>query len=305
MRNALLYHLLSGHAWFSAITLFVIVVGLDLASAFDARPKLLRGAKVFVLFLGPFAAISGTPLSLWCAAPLLAAWGAYTFHGCGHESLRRRRALGLAAVCLALLAAGLEVPWHLTRPVPAFTAKKLYVIGDSLTAGGYGAKVRYTEQLAARAGISVLNLAHAGGTAQSALETQAPRLEQDDPPAWVFLSIGGNDMLHGTPASEFAASLEQLIVTARGDPARPRTLVMQELPVVPGCWSTGRTQRMLAAKYGVLLIPKRVETAILLEPRNTVDGVHLSQAGHDSMAEALAAWLGVRSASALPTASRR
>jgi acyl-CoA thioesterase-1 len=296
MRNALLYHLLSGHAWFSAITLFVIVVGLDLAGVFDARPKLLRGAKVFVLFLGPFAAMSGTPMPLWFAVPLVAAWGAYAFHGCGHESLRRRRAVGLTAAGLALLAAGLEIPWYLTRPAPAFTGKKLYVIGDSLTAGGFGEKARYTEQLAARAGIPVVNFAHAGGTAQSALETQAPRLEQDDPPAWVFLSIGGNDMLHGTPAADFAANLEQLIVAARGDPARPRTLVMQELPVVPGCWSTGRTQRLLAAKYGVMLIPKRVEAAVLLGPRNTVDGVHLSPAGHDKMADVVAEWLGIRTA---------
>jgi len=47
----------------------------------------------------------------------------------------------------------------------------------------------------------------------------------------------------------------------------------------------GRIQRRLAGEYGVTLIPKRIFLHVLMTPGATVDGVHLSAAGHRLMKE--------------------
>ncbi|MCY3019088.1 MAG: SGNH/GDSL hydrolase family protein [Planctomycetota bacterium] len=292
MRYALVYHVLSGQAWFGAAFLFLLIILLDQAAFFDPRPKLKRLALALLLLLLPLAALSGTPLSIWLAAPVVIASLAYAFLGFAHASRGRRRALGVSAACLVLLAAVLEVPYHL-GPAPAPSgARKAYIIGDSITAGGFGERCTYPRLLSELTGCEVQDLAHAGGTVESACQFQAPRLASDDPPALVLLEIGGNDMFQGTPPGQFADYLERLIVAARGSGPRPRRVLMLELPVVPGCWAFGRQQRQLARKHGVELIPKRVLAGVLLDERNTVDGIHLTQAGHDRLAALLARWVG-------------
>ena len=59
---------------------------------------------------------------------------------------------------------------------------------------------------------------------------------------------------------------------------------MFELPLPPFCNDYGRVQRLLAAKYGVLLIPKRLLMAVLREEDSTVDSIHLTRRGHQRMA---------------------
>jgi acyl-CoA thioesterase-1 len=51
------------------------------------------------------------------------------------------------------------------------------------------------------------------------------------------------------------------------------------------CNGWGVVQRRLAAKYGVTLIPKRVFVGVLTTGDATLDSVHLSQAGHQAMAD--------------------
>ena len=46
-------------------------------------------------------------------------------------------------------------------------------------------------------------------------------------------------------------------------------------------------QRELAAKYAVVLIPKRIFIGVLTTPGATVDGIHLSPAGHAWMADVI------------------
>lgn len=41
-------------------------------------------------------------------------------------------------------------------------------------------------------------------------------------------------------------------------------------------------------EHGLILIPRRVLALVLSDPRNTSDGIHLTQRGHDRMAEELA-----------------
>ena len=59
---------------------------------------------------------------------------------------------------------------------------------------------------------------------------------------------------------------------------------MFELPLLPFWNNFGRDQRELAKKYGVTLIPKKYLVSVFAGNGNTVDGLHLSQKGHDDLA---------------------
>ena len=67
---------------------------------------------------------------------------------------------------------------------------------------------------------------------------------------------------------------------------------MLELPLLPGQWAFGARQRNLAAKHDVVLIPKRLLAGLVLTDANVSDGLHLTPAGQDRMAELLVSWLG-------------
>ena len=96
----------------------------------------------------------------------------------------------------------------------------------------------------------------------------------------VILEIGGNDVLGSTTPAQFAVGLKTLIQAL----AKPnRQLLMFELPVPPLYTAFGKHQRDIAAKHGVKLIPKRHFYSVIGKPTNTVDGVHLSQQGHEAM----------------------
>ena len=62
---------------------------------------------------------------------------------------------------------------------------------------------------------------------------------------------------------------------------------MFELPLPPLHNGFGTAQRQLAAKYGVALIPKRPLTAVFGMKDGTVDGLHLSDAGHRALAQSV------------------
>jgi lysophospholipase L1-like esterase len=187
-----------------------------------------------------------------------------------------------------------ELPYHLVRPPPAARSAGLYIVADSLGAGMGGERMTWPKLLAARYGLPNQDLSFAGANTRSALRRLTAALEgRADDPSWVLISIGGNDMLGKTSAEDFANDLDRLLALACGDPPHRRTVLMQELPLIPGASAFGAAQRRLAARYGVVLIPKRLLAGVVLTDENVVDGLHLSAAGHEHMAEALAPWLGV------------
>jgi len=60
---------------------------------------------------------------------------------------------------------------------------------------------------------------------------------------------------------------------------------MIELPLFPFQNAFGMAQRSAATKHGALLLPKRYFASVLGMENGTLDGLHLSQEGHDAMAK--------------------
>ncbi len=181
------------------------------------------------------------------------------------------------AVCL-LLAAGVEVRyWRLPAPVPY--SGKVYVVGDSISAGvGFRGEVTYAELL----GTDWSNHSVGGGTVGSALRTM--ELVKAGPGDVILFEIGGNDLLGGTSGSDFRRGLAALLRRGRETGAR---LAMLELPLPPLTQAYGRAQRELAAQYEVALIPRRGFARVLSGAGSTVDGLHLANFGHRKMAALL------------------
>jgi acyl-CoA thioesterase I len=127
-------------------------------------------------------------------------------------------------------------------------------------------------------GVSVKNLSRAGAGVAEA-QSMATEVNPDD--NVILLEIGGNDLLSGLPADRFSKGLEVLLRRL----TRPnRIVLMFELPLLPYEVEYGRIQRRLAARYGVLLIPKHYFTAVFAGSGTTSDGLHLSETGVQRMA---------------------
>jgi acyl-CoA thioesterase-1 len=100
----------------------------------------------------------------------------------------------------------------------------------------------------------------------------------------VILEIGGNDLLGGTSIPKFREDLEKMLALVCGP---RRRVAMIELPLPPFYNRYGMVQRALAKSHGVTLIPKRYLAKVISTPGATVDGLHLSNAGHALLARSL------------------
>jgi len=170
------------------------------------------------------------------------------------------------------LAASSRVPdWAVTLPI--------VVIGDSLSAAETDPKLTAWPELIQARGWRVTNKAAMGATAASALR-QVTGVDTSD--AMVLLVIGGNDLLGPTSPQKFEEALDELVRSASG---KGTQVVLFELPLPPFCFEWGAIQRRVAKKYeGCRLVTRRVIATVLGGDGNTVDGIHLSQKGHEEMA---------------------
>ncbi len=191
-----------------------------------------------------------------------------------------RRWAGILLVLQTLLAGSLELPYWLDRkPLPA--PGRVWVMGDSISAGiGFKGEVTWSDLLNREYPNRVINRSTGGGTASSALSSfEKYDLRGGDV---IVIEIGGNDLLGSS--RNFREDLNRLLaaVAASGAPA-----VMFELPLPPFANGFGRAQRELAKQYGVTLIPRRYFSAVLRGEESTVDGLHLSNFGHEKMRAAV------------------
>lgn len=185
----------------------------------------------------------------------------------------------LSLLAVSLLLALHELRHALSPGIPPIIAQRFCVIGDSLSAGVRTNEVSWPAVLAKRHDVQVASFARPGARLQDAL-AQADHLTPSD--TLVLLEIGGNDLLGGTPLREFERDMTRLL-DAVSKPGR--VMLMLELPLPPLCNLYGAAQRHIADKFGVVLIPKRHLVAVLCGQAATIDGLHLSQSGHDHMAK--------------------
>ncbi|HVT82929.1 MAG TPA: GDSL-type esterase/lipase family protein [Phycisphaerae bacterium] len=189
-----------------------------------------------------------------------------------------RVAAGAALALVLVLICGMEAPWRARPQVVGARAKKMAVIGDSISSGIGTAEKAWPELLQGRTRTEVRNLAFPGDMAADAVG-RAGKISADE--MLVVIEIGGNDLISGTPTEVFARNLERLLAACS---VPGRTVVMFELPMLPHRIGYGRVQRELAAKYHVQLVPKRYLVEVLAGPATTLDGLHLSGAGAERMA---------------------
>lgn len=273
-------HVASGHAFFTGLALLAASIGV----ASLESSKWDRAATVLFLVGALFIFISATPLPWVAYAIGIASLVAWLIVERRRDKLSRnwvRAARVIAAGVLALLGA-LELPYHVVprptlRPSPA-----LAVIGDSISAGmGENEAVTWPKLLAEEHHIVVHDHSAMGATVASAHKQAAKLLPED---RLVVLEIGGNDLLGATTTAGYERGLDELLA----DVAQPgRTVVMLELPLPPTFNQFGLIQRRMASKHDVILVPKRVLMGVLARGDATLDSIHLSQAGHEHMADAV------------------
>lgn len=293
------YFFASGAAYFVGAALTGVAACLPCS-----RPRFLRGIVTPVLAVAGVvcALLSATPTStvlyvLWFgltavwlvlrfgrrpATPLPQDATAATASRGGQAAARTETGLRCAVAILSVVAVLTEWPHtrdpHLTRT----GTRTLYVIGDSISAGvGGNSEHTWPALVARRHAIDVVNLAVAGATARSAL-AQASRAV--DPAAAVLVEIGGNDLLGGTAVARFEQDLDALLAALT---VPHRLVVMVELPLLPFNNGYGAAQRRVARAAGVALIPKRHLAGVVSATGATIDGLHLSDAGHDLMERAM------------------
>jgi lysophospholipase L1-like esterase len=197
---------------------------------------------------------------------------------------RRRSIIDLATLAITLLAAGVAISYQRRPALGPATFGRMYVIGDSISAGvGRNGEVTWPSILGSEHRVQVINLSHGGATIADATHyLQSQPLGE----GLILLEIGGNDILtcfgggHAS-AEQFGRDLD---VLAQRVSAPGRRVVMLELPLFPFNNSYGLQQRRVAAKYGIAVIPRKYFISVLAGPGATVDGIHLSAAGHQRMA---------------------
>ncbi|MBL8891112.1 MAG: acyl-CoA thioesterase [Planctomycetaceae bacterium] len=281
--NWLVYHVVSGQAFFTGVALLVIAA---FSSTID-RPGFGR-ISVLAFLLGVISVVvSSTALPYWLyllAAAVTFVWIATRF------KTSWRCGAAYATVVVWLLAAAIEIRFHMTPALSRTDNRSITIVGDSVTAGvhGDGAIETWPVILAREHQLSVQNISRASETAASALK----RVKSHEITAsLVLVEIGGNDVLGSTTLVNFERDLDALLGYLT---APDRQVVMFELPLPPFYHEYGRIQRTIAAKHKVALVPKWFFLSVIANRNSTLDTIHLSQSGHQLMADSV--WRLIKSA---------
>ena len=276
--NPLVMHFASGWSFYSGIILILLSVVISL---FD-KTSLVKIIFRVGLVLGILAVFSSsTPLPY---LPSLIFTAIFFFLILAHldNYAMRKILVGLRILItlLCLIAALMEGGNWVVPQLPHGNFDKFYVVGDSISAGiGFQGERVWSELISRQHGIKAVNLSVGGAT----LSTAVSNVDGiKDEKAFVILEIGGNDILRRTSLKKFEENLDKLLkkVCLPG-----RTVIMFELPLPPFNSRFCASQREICRRYGVYLIPRRIFSEILTGDVKSVDGLHLSNYGHEHMAE--------------------
>ena len=278
--NPIILHLADGTSFFVGLALVLVAEAL----IFRFHVRVIRHVLTVLVIVGVIlVAISATPLPGW----MYWVWGIAAFAGLvlGNRLLFSIRSCAVAYAALFLATAGLfiaELPYHIMPHLVVKGDATVYVLGDSISAG-IGMKERcWPTVLREMTSLRVVNLAQPGATVKSAV-MQAQGIAESN--AVVIVEIGGNDILGRTDAVSFRTQLDLLVSLLLSN---KHQVLMLELPLFPFQNAFGMAQRSIAAKHHVAMLPKRYFARVLGAKKGTLDGLHLSQEGHNAMAEIIA-----------------
>ena len=291
--DAFLGHFAGGGAFFTGCGLVLAGVTLRAAAGSaggdgELPARLGTAAGLLGAAVVGFAAC---PLPRWSfgfAALFLLGWLVFARPACG-AGWRFGSAAALAA--WTLLGAGWELTWRVGPALPAAAGREVVVVGDSLTAGIGGEAETWPDVLRRTAAVPVAVRAVPGAKVADPLRGAGWDLPETA--GVVVVELGGNDLLARTNPGAFRSDLRTLVERLKRRVAgRGGVVAVLELPSVPGRPQYARMQRAVCGEAGVPLIPRRVLAGVLFGPDATVDGLHLSPAGHAAMAGAVWAWVG-------------
>lgn len=279
-------HFASGDSLGTGLAMLAIAGFLPRPPAAAATSRLRRTTCLVLGLTGAlFVVLSTTPLPWLVSALLAVSAGLLLFvppHARGatllHRPKVRRTAVAaflISVTCVFVLEFRTLIG---TQRIPLSSEAMICVLGDSLSANETDPRIVPWPQLLREEGLAVTNLARMGATEHSAL--QQASLVPDDVSVVVLL-IGGNDVLGTTPAGQFDEDLAKLL---RAVQRKDRTLILFELPLPPLAHSYGKSQRARAREFGAVLLSKRILARVFADPARTTDGIHLSQAGHRTLA---------------------
>jgi acyl-CoA thioesterase I len=265
----------SGNVFFLGVVLTAIAAILRFRSS-GRTAKLLQ--PILWLVGVSLAILSATPLPIWCYGIWLILSIDQQFAGGIQFFVRFRTKILILFVLFSAAMCFAELRYRLSPSIAVSQNQPVYVLGDSISAGIDDKERPWPTVLGDLSRLKITNLARPGATVGLALK-QAENIHQSD--ALVVIEIGGNDLLGNTDSRTFYHQLDQLLAKLH---QRDNQLVMFELPLFPFRNSLGRTQRILAKKYNVILIPKTYLTKVFGLKDATLDGLHLSQVGNDALA---------------------
>ena len=259
------------------------VLAVAIVTGSTARRRWVAGAGLIVALLAVTTIVISAPALPWWFD---AGWGgsflAWVCVGAGRRArlASSRSAVAAAALACTLAGGAIEVGYERAVPLPPGHASTLCVVGDSVTAGlGRRGETTWPARLRAAHGVRVVDLSRPGCTVRQAIGNAAPVAAES---GIVLIEVGGNDVIGRTDPRRFGADLEALARVVRGG---GRPLVMFELPRFPLDDGFGLQQRRVAKAYHIDLIPRRLFTAVLAGPGATTDGIHLSNAGQERLAD--------------------
>ncbi len=276
MMNPFVAHLFSGQVLFTGLAL---MIGLIFAHDWVISPR-WRHLTMALVWMTGIVAISTAAAHWWAMCLLIAAMGIWSGRTwlAAHQIPREVSYALPITVSITLMA--FDLSWTLRPTVPRCRERSVVVLGDSLSAGlGEDEGTPWPIQLRDLHHVKVYNLSEAGATTQDALRQI---MTTDHFSGLVVVELGGNDLLGGRSCREFEKNLDGILVYLHD---HQRTVVMLELPLLPGKNQWGVVQRKLARRHGCFLIPKRLLVDVFAASGSTVDTLHLTESGHQRLAE--------------------
>jgi acyl-CoA thioesterase I len=277
--NPFVIHYVSGAAFFVGLLLIAVGAGMSFCPWWFVKSSL---ARIICIMGGLNIFFSATPLPYFLLLLLYITLAVQVLVG-GSEKLglKPRLVIGGVLELILLIALFVELPhWWSPEPMQLKT-NRIVVLGDSISAGiGFNGEKTWTDILIEKHKYHVANKSVGGGTVATAINSlKKVKVTKGD---LIIIEIGGNDFFKGTYAKKFHQNLDELLTNAKK--CTPQ-VIMLELPLPFLKVSFGRSQRELAAKHKVLLIPKRYFAHVFSGYDSADDGLHLSNYGHRKMAD--------------------